>query len=876
MKKRFLAFILGTLCALISLLALQPRVNLPHVTSFLKKMELQTIDYRMKLAQRPGVSKAIKIILINDANNLSDKLAAFTQLVSSENGGAFTPKVIGFNYRFDASVNEELIIAASMANNIYYGYKFLLDPKLSEPQATNHDILPFRLEIMNIGDETSKVLDARQVQLPSHKYLTTARGIGFVNTLPDIDGIYRRIPLFLKYQDNWYGSLALLMAIDYMDIESIDITFYPGQYVEITQGDGSFMKIPVNQYGEMLVDFAYDPGVGGVAPFETLSMEDDILIWSDNLQQSPSSSPLSSLKDALVLVGSGGLHPVPLNASYPLIGIHANFINNIINNRFIKELQSEFTVGLVLLIGMITGFLLSGYRFLLKLFLALLLAGLYGLIGYGVFFQFRLLLPMVQPFLTIGLTLCVAGLLVHHVPAQTTAKVQQQPLKEKKQKVKTSPDELSILQHDLIEIREELDRKSLRLRSKVEELRLLQEQGEESQHDYSRQVASLQKEIRAREIEIKGLSAREEELRRQVENLPFTDPVAQLKYNTEKLAQLFAQYGFITNDARILQTFIRIERLGKTSIALLIQGEPGTGKTLLAQIIRELSPRQNRPFLEVICEGDMDMLEDDLFGHRKGAFSGADDHRAGLLRTVEEGTLVLEEIGSLSLEIQTRLVHACQGKDLRPLGDDYGSPIDVRMIATTSQNLKERVSSGRFRQDLYHYFSIFPLYLPPLRDRKEDIPALASYFIKKFNHIHSKIVETISDSAIHVLLRHQWPGNITELEKVIERAIAEVNPGEKELSERNLTFEEADMTAGIHDPGMLSYLIALMDSERELPAYQPLREKVLAEIQRLYCIRLMRQHNGDIKSAAVEAGLKQETFKKMLSELMVDPENYRY
>jgi DNA-binding NtrC family response regulator len=195
---------------------------------------------------------------------------------------------------------------------------------------------------------------------------------------------------------------------------------------------------------------------------------------------------------------------------------------------------------------------------------------------------------------------------------------------------------------------------------------------------------------------------------------------------------------------------------------------------------------------------------------------------------------------------------------------------------TTNQNLQELVSQGKFREDLYHYLSVFPLYLPPLRDRKEDIPALVSHFVKKYNHAHSKIVERVSDEAIHLLIRHQWPGNISELAKVIERAIAEVNPGEKELTEKNITFEEADLTGGISDPGMLNYLIALMDNDRELPAYQPLREKVLTEIQRLYCERLLRLHHGNIKSASIDAGLKGETFKKMLTELMVDPENFRY
>jgi DNA-binding NtrC family response regulator len=137
-------------------------------------------------------------------------------------------------------------------------------------------------------------------------------------------------------------------------------------------------------------------------------------------------------------------------------------------------------------------------------------------------------------------------------------------------------------------------------------------------------------------------------------------------------------------------------------------------------------------------------------------------------------------------------------------------------------------------------------------------------------------VERASDDALNLLFQHQWPGNIIELEKVIERAMAEVNPGEQELAVQNISFEEANLNSGMTDPGMLNYLLALMDDHRELPAYQPLREKVLAEIQRLYCVRLLRLHKGSVKNASIDAGLKPETFKKMLSELMIDPKDYEY
>ena len=877
--KRFLGFLCGGIIAAVIVSVFYVHLfPLPMpIERFLETIELQMVDYRVRFSPQPKVSEEIKIVLVNDVTNLIDKLAAFTNLVSTAANGQYKPKIIGFNYLFDGDAGDEgLVTAASIANNVYYGYNFLPPSEQISSQEVNKDILPFRLEITDIGNGIQPVLAAQAVRLPSKKYLATARGIGFVGQMADIDNVYRRIPLFLKYQNNWYGSLALSIVKEYMEIESIDIMFYPGQYFEI-EDNGNFIKIPVNQDGEMLIDFAYTPEVGGLAPFETFSME-ELLVKTAQIHEIPSQADvLAPLKDAIVLVGSQTdqeLVMIPRAESYPLIGIHANVINNLLNNHFAREARLDVTIGIIVLFSMLTGLVISGRRLIAKIFLTLMIALLYVVIAYGLFFQFRLLLPILSPLLSIGLTLGVVSLVLRHKSGPKTTELQQLPVQEKRRKV--SSDDLSSLEDELLEVRDELDRKSFRLRSKVEELRMLQEQGEQNNYDYSGQIAALQKEIRAREIELKSLVKEEEELRRQVENLPFTDAnVAQFKQNTEKVRRLFAKRGVVTQNDNILYTLYRAEKLGKTSVTLLLQGEAGTGKNFLAKIIKEISSRHNRPMIEVICTGDMELLEDDLFGHKRGAFPGAEEHRNGYFRELDGGTIILEEVENLSLEIQTKLTQILRGKVVHPIGDDRGYLVDVRVIATTTQDLKALVSAGKFREDLYHYFSAFPLYLPPLRERKEDIPLLVNYLVHKYNRVHSKIVETVSEEALNMLLTYQWPGNIAELEKVIERAIAEVNPGVKELTEHDFNFEEADLGRGITDSGMLNYLIALMDPEKELPDYQQLRERVLVQIQRLYCARLLRLHNGNIKSAAIDTGLKEDTFKKMLSELMIDPENYR-
>lgn len=883
--KRLFGFLVGLVCAGIVLLVLYFHfVPLPSkLIRTLERLELRTADYRMKFSKKPRISDAIKIVLVNDVTNLDEKLARFTQFISTTANGSYKPKVIGFNYLFDVDVvNEELITAASLSRNVYYGYYFLLPPlQQAAPQTNNQDILPFRKEITDMGNGIHPVLTAQDVQLPSAKYLATAGGIGFVNVHADsVDNICRRIPLFLQFQDHWYGSLALLIAMEYMDIDSVDITFYPGQYYEIVQEEGDIIKIPVNQYGEMLIDFAYTPDNTGLAPFETFTME-DILAAAAQPEVSPDQAKrFASLKDKIVLVGTAGPQSaaslaIPQVAAYPLIGVHANVINNILSNQFVQEISSEWAVGLILLASMLTGLFIANGRLVAKVAFGIVMMLVYVLIAYVTFFQFRLLLPVLTPLCAMGLTIMsvIAFVRQRSPAAARTVSQPQQPLPEKKRK---SPEDLTTLENQLLETREEVDRKSVRLRSKVEELRLLQEQGEAKHHDYTGQVAALQKEIRAREIELKNLVVHEEELRRQLENLPLTDAgLAQFKQNTEKIRQFFAKRGMVTNHAQMLYTLYRAEKLGKTSVTLLLQGENGTGKNILARTIKELSPRHNRPILEVICAGDMDLLEDDLFGHKRGAFPGAEEARNGYLREMDGGTIVLEEIENLSLEIQTRLMQMLRGKVVYPLGEDRGYPVDVRVIATTSRNVKDLVAEGKFREDLYHYFSVFTLLLPPLRDRKEDIPLLVNYFVQKYNRVHSKVVETVSDEALNLLVTHQWPGNLAELEKVMERTIAEVNPGVKELTEQQLSLEDADLSGGITDAGMLNYLIALMDPAKELPSYQQLREKVLVEIQRLYCARLLRIHNGNIKNAAIDTGLKEDTFKKMLSELQIDPENYR-
>jgi two-component system response regulator HydG len=209
---------------------------------------------------------------------------------------------------------------------------------------------------------------------------------------------------------------------------------------------------------------------------------------------------------------------------------------------------------------------------------------------------------------------------------------------------------------------------------------------------------------------------------------------------------------------------------GPTDITVLLLGESGTGKELIAQAIHQLSGRRNKKLVVVNC-GTLPptLIESELFGHEKGAFTGATDKRIGKFEEADGGTLFLDEIGELPLDLQVKFLRVIQQREIEPLGGKKKS-INIRFIAATNRDLEEEMAAGRFRMDLYYRLHVFPIALPPLRERKEDIPDLANYFIKLFAQRENKLVSGLSDEAMKVMLDYSWPGNIRELENVMERS----------------------------------------------------------------------------------------------------------
>ena len=231
--------------------------------------------------------------------------------------------------------------------------------------------------------------------------------------------------------------------------------------------------------------------------------------------------------------------------------------------------------------------------------------------------------------------------------------------------------------------------------------------------------------------------------------------------------------NIIGRSAAMLDVFKMIETVARTNSTILLTGESGTGKGLVAQAIHFHSLRREKPMVSLNCGAMPEtLLESELFGHMRGAFTGADSNKKGLLEVAERGTIFLDEIGEMSAVMQVKLLRVLQERRFRRVGGLEELQADIRVIAATNQDLSKAVSEGRFREDLYYRINVIPIALPPLRERREDIPLLAEYFLEKYAEQMEKPITAISHDAMEHLGRHDWPGNIRELENAIERAVA--------------------------------------------------------------------------------------------------------
>lgn len=232
------------------------------------------------------------------------------------------------------------------------------------------------------------------------------------------------------------------------------------------------------------------------------------------------------------------------------------------------------------------------------------------------------------------------------------------------------------------------------------------------------------------------------------------------------------RYGIIGTSSRMVEIFETIKRVAPTTTTVLITGETGTGKELIAHAIHRNSPRKNNPFIKINCAAiPENLMESELFGYEKGAFTGAVTKKQGRFELAHKGTLFLDEVGELPKDMQVKLLHVIQEQEFDRVGGLQTIKVDVRLITATNRNILQDVRDGHFREDLFYRLNVVPMHLPPLRERREDIPSLADYFIEKFNKKLDRAITCVDEQVKTFFLQYGWPGNIRELENLMERII---------------------------------------------------------------------------------------------------------
>ncbi|MEJ2670701.1 MAG: sigma-54 dependent transcriptional regulator [Deltaproteobacteria bacterium] len=262
---------------------------------------------------------------------------------------------------------------------------------------------------------------------------------------------------------------------------------------------------------------------------------------------------------------------------------------------------------------------------------------------------------------------------------------------------------------------------------------------------------------------------------------------------------MFKFSGVLGKAPRIQEIFQLLELVAPSEATVLLLGETGTGKELVAQAIHRNSPRADGPFVVVNCAALPEtLLESELFGHERGAFTGATNRKDGRFVLAHQGTLFLDEVGELSLTIQAKILRVLQAREFEPLGSTRTVKVDVRIIAATNRDLEKMVREGRFRDDLYYRLNVFPVLLPPLRERQQDLPSLAEFFLKRFGRKNRREGLSLSPEVLEAFARYAWPGNIRELENVIERAVIVCQTDVITLKNLPPALQQS---AGVADPG---------------------------------------------------------------------------
>ena len=343
-----------------------------------------------------------------------------------------------------------------------------------------------------------------------------------------------------------------------------------------------------------------------------------------------------------------------------------------------------------------------------------------------------------------------------------------------------------------------------------------------------------------------------------------------------ELQKTYVYKNIVGQSEAIRHVFAQIEEVAEININVFIQGESGTGKELVAKAVHYSSSYKTGPFIAINCGAIPESLqESEFFGHEKGAFTGADHSRVGKLEYANNGTLLLDEVGEMSQEMQVKLLRFLQDKTFERVGGNKKMNVDLRIISATNRKLEEEVKSGKFREDLYYRLVVYPITIPPLRERREDIPLLVNHFLKKYKNEMPKIITTVSSSAMEALMKYDWQGNIRQLENVIYRAM---------VATRTETIEMENLPVEIQKHGLSSLDVSIPGDNRvnqaplqkndafvhppEAPSLPP--PTTIQAIEKQALVDALKNANGNVEQASKTLGVSRATFYRKIKKYKIE------
>lgn len=340
----------------------------------------------------------------------------------------------------------------------------------------------------------------------------------------------------------------------------------------------------------------------------------------------------------------------------------------------------------------------------------------------------------------------------------------------------------------------------------------------------------------------------------------------ELQLLREELRQTYSFGNMISRSGKMKEVITQIRQVADTDVTILVQGESGTGKELVARALHFNSKRRSGPFVAVNCSAIPDnLLESELFGYEKGAFTGATRQRAGRFEEAHTGTLFLDEIGDLAPAVQTKLLRVLQEKTFERVGGNVSMAVDTRVVAATNRNLEVMMRNGEFREDLFYRLNVFPIVLPPLRERLEDVPLLAEHFLHRHADMVDGRVKYIAQGVISDMMNYSWRGNIRELENLLKRAMIKTT-GETITSLELPNDVPVTHAATSHDPATSLSL--------DTP-FKDYLSTILRDAEEKYLVRMLRLYKGNINQIAKLMDIDRKTVYRKMSEYSIDPSSYR-